>query len=124
MRERIYRKGDVFLADLGVPHGSEQGGKRPVVIVQNDDGLFSAPTVTMVPMTTILKKRHQKTHYLLKHSDCVRYPSMVEAEQVHTIDKNRVIRKLGRLDKRDIAGVEEALRNPFGFDIPDCIAAP
>lgn len=124
MRERIYRKGDVFLADLGVPHGSEQGGKRPVVIVQNDDGLFSAPTVTMVPMTTILKKRYQKTHYLLKYSDCVRYPSMVEAEQVHTIDKNRVIRKLGRLDKRDLAGVEEALRNHFGFDIPDDIEAP
>ena len=124
MRERIYRKGDVFLTDFGVPHGSEQGGKRPVVIVQNDDGLFSAPTVTMVPMTTILKKRYQKTHYLLKHSDCVRYPSMVEAEQVHTIDKNRVIRKLGRLDKRALARVEEALRNHFGFDIPDDIEAP
>ena len=62
MKEKVYRKGDVFLADLGIPHGSEQGGRRPVVIVQNDYGLFYAPTVTMVPMTTILKKQHLKTH--------------------------------------------------------------
>ena len=124
MKEQVYRKGDVFLADLGIPHGSEQGGRRPVVIVQNDYGLFYAPTVTMVPMTTILKKQGLKTHYVLKYSDCIRYPSMVEAEQVNTIDKDRIIRKLGRLDKRDIAGVEAALRNHFGFDIPDCIEAP
>ena len=91
MKEQVYRKGDVFLADLGIPHGSEQGGRRPVVIVQNDYGLFYAPTVTMVPMTTILKKQSLKTHYVLKYSDCIRYPSMVEAEQVNTIDKDRII---------------------------------
>ena len=124
MKEQIYRKGDVFLADLGTPHGSEQGGRRPVVIVQNDYGCFFAPTVTMVPMTTILKKKRQRTHYILRHSDFIRYPSMVEAEQVHTIDKDRIIRNLGHLDERDISGIEEALRNHFGFDIPDCIEAP
>lgn len=124
MKNCIYRKGDVFLADLGIPHGSEQGGKRPVVIVQNDYGLFYAPTVTMVPTTTILKKQNLKTHYVLKYSDCIRHPSMVEAEQVHTIDKNRIIRKLGHLDERDITGTTEALRYHFGFDIPDCIEAP
>ena len=124
MKEQVYRKGDVFLADLGVPHGSEQGGRRPVVIVQNDFGLFHAPTVTMVPMTTILKKQHLKTHYLLRYSDFIRYPSMVEAEQVQTIDKDRIVRRIGHLDDRDIAGIEEALRNHFGFDIPDCIEAP
>ena len=48
MKEFIYRKGDVFLADLGIPHGSEQGGRRPVVIIQNDDGCVYSPTVTMV----------------------------------------------------------------------------
>lgn len=94
------------------------------MIVQNDYGLFYAPTVTMVPMTTILKKQHLKTHYLLRYSTCIRYPSMVEAEQVHTIDKDRIVRKIGHLDERDIAGIEEALRNHFGFDIPDCIEAP
>jgi mRNA interferase MazF len=49
---------------------------------------------------------------------------MVEAEQVQTIDKDRLIRWIGHLDARDIAGIEEAVRNHFGFDIPDCIEAP
>jgi len=61
MKEFIYRKGDVFLADLGIPHGSEQGGRRPVVIIQNDDGCVYSPTVTMVPMTTAIKKPFQKS---------------------------------------------------------------
>ena len=81
MKEFIYCKGDVFLADLGVPHGSEQGGRRPVVIIQNDDGCVYSPTVTMVPMTTAIKKPFQKSHYILRYSDCIRYRSMVEAEQ-------------------------------------------
>ena len=68
MKEFIYRKGDVFLADLGIPHGSEQGGRRPVVIIQNDDGCVYSPTVTMVPMTTAIKKPYQKSHYILRYS--------------------------------------------------------
>ena len=55
-RNRSYRRGDIFLADLGIPHGSEQGGRRPVIILQNDDGCLFSPTVTMVPLTTNLKK--------------------------------------------------------------------
>jgi len=49
MKEFIYRRGDVFLADLGIPHGSEQGGRRPVVIIQNDDGCIYSPRGTDVP---------------------------------------------------------------------------
>jgi len=124
MKERVYRRGDVFLADLGIPHGSEQGGRRPIVIVQNDDGCIYSPTVTMVPMTTVIKKPGKKTHYIIRHSDFIRYRSMVEAEQIHTIDKDRIIRWLGHLDVRDISGIEEAMRNHFGFDIPECIDAP
>ena len=117
MKEFIYRKGDVFLADLGIPHGSEQGGRRPVVIIQNDDGCVYSPTVTMVPMTTAIKKPFQKSHYILRYSDCIRYRSMVEAEQIQTIDKDRIIRRIGHLDPRDISGIEEAMRNHFGFDM-------
>ena len=116
--------GAVFLADLGIPHGSEQGGRRPVVIIQNDDGCVYSLTVTMVPMTTAIKKPFQKSHYILRYSDCIRYRSMVEAEQIQTIDKDRIIRRIGHLDPRDISGIEEAMRNHFGFDIPDCIEAP
>ena len=98
MKEFIYRKGDVFLADLGIPHGSEQGGRRPVVIIQNDDGCVYSPTVTMVPMTTAIKKLFQKSHYILRYSDCIRYRSMVEAEQIQTIDKDRIIRRIGHVE--------------------------
>lgn len=85
---------------------------------------YAAPTVTMVPMTTAIKKPFQKSHYILRYSDCIRYRSMVEAEQIQTIDKDRIIRRIGHLDPRDISGIEEAMRNHFGFDIPDCIEAP
>ncbi|EEP29072.1 type II toxin-antitoxin system PemK/MazF family toxin [Shuttleworthella satelles] len=78
----------------------------------------------MVPMTTSIKKPHLKSHYILKFSDFIRYRSMVEAEQVQTIDKDRLIHRIGHLDARDIAGIKEAVRNYFGFDIPDCIEAP
>ena len=70
-------------------------------------------------MTTSIKKPH-----ILKFSDFIRYRSVVEAEQVQTIDKDRLIHRIGHLDARDIAGIKEAVRNYFDFDIPDCIEAP
>ena len=123
-RNRSYRRGDIFLADLGIPHGSEQGGRRPVIILQNDDGCLFSPTVTMVPLTTNLKKTYLKTHHVIKHTKILRYESMAEAEQINTIDKDRVIRYIGHLDPVDMEGVAEALRNHLGFDIPECVEAP
>ena len=62
----VYRRGDIYLANLGVPIGSKQGGVRPVVVLQNDDGNFYSPTITVAPLTTkIQKKRSQPTHYFL-----------------------------------------------------------
>lgn len=124
MRECEYHRGDVFLADLGIRNGSKQSGRRPVVIMQNDSGCIYSPTVTMVPMTTVCKKLRMKSHYILRYSDCVRYPSMIEAEQIQTIDKHRIVRRLGHVDTRDMAGIEEALRNHLGFDIPENVEAP
>lgn len=125
MREpTAFRRGDIYLADLGVPHGSEQGGKRPVVIMQNDAGCFFIPTVTMVPLTSNLKKPYLKTHYILDHTKILRYRSMAEAEQIGTIDKNRIIRYIGHLESRDMNGIAEALRNHLGFDIPEEVEAP
>ena len=60
----VYRRGDIYLANLGVPIGSKQGGVRPVVVLQNDVGNFYSPTITVAPLTTkIQKKRSQPTHY-------------------------------------------------------------
>lgn len=62
----VYRRGDIYLANLGVPIGSKQGGVRPVVVLQNDVGNFYSPTITVAPLTTkIQKKRSQPTHYFL-----------------------------------------------------------
>lgn len=63
----VYRRGDIYLANLGVPIGSKQGGVRPVVVLQNDVGNFYSPTITVAPLTTkIQKKRNQPTHYFLR----------------------------------------------------------
>ena len=101
-RNRSYRRGDIFLADLGIPHGSEQGSRRPVIILQNDDGCLFSPTVTMVPLTTNLKKTYLKTHYgkkqmlssMRQFADLVeRYTDIreVSSELLHTLIDRIVI---------------------------------
>ena len=63
----VYRRGDLYLANLGVLVGSKQGGVRPVVVLQNDVGNYYAPTITIAPLTSkIEKKRKQPTHFFLK----------------------------------------------------------
>ena len=84
----VYRRGDIYLANLGVPIGSKQGGVRPVVVLQNDVGNFYSPTITVAPLTTkIQKKRSQPTHYFLRKAKGLARSSMVLAEQLDTCDK-------------------------------------
>lgn len=79
----VYRRGDIYLANLGVPIGSKQGGVRPVVVLQNDVGNFYSPTITVAPLTTkIQKKRSQPTHYFLRKAKGLARSSMVLAEQL------------------------------------------
>ena len=74
----VYRRGDIYLANLGVPIGSKQGGVRPVVVLQNDVGNFYSPTITVAPLTTkIQKKRSQPTHYFLRKAKGLARSSMV-----------------------------------------------
>ena len=115
--ERIYHRGDVFLAYLGNPFGSEQGGLRPVVIMQNDWGCVYSPTVTMVPLTSNLKKVHLASHYVLQDAFFLKRISMVLGEQIDTIDKHRLHTFLGRLSEKDMAHTAEAVREHLGFYI-------
>lgn len=88
----VYRRGDIYLANLGVPIGSKQGGVRPVVVLQNDVGNFYSPTITVAPLTTkIQKKRSQPTHYFLRKAKGLARSSMVLAEQLDTCDKTCVV---------------------------------
>ena len=115
--ERIYHRGDVFLAYLGNPFGSEQGGLRPVVIMQNDWECVYSPTVTMVPLTSNLKKVHLASHYVLQDAFFLKRVSMVLGEQIDTIDKHRLHTFLGRLSEKDMAHTAEAVREHLGFYI-------
>ncbi len=96
-----YRRGDVYLADLNPVVGAEIGGIRPVLVLQNDVGNHFGPTLIVAPMTSnIEKKPAQPTHYLLKHVRGLSRPSMVILEQLKTLDKSRIIRYMGRVDRR------------------------
>lgn len=119
-----YHRGDVFLAYLGNPFGSEQGGLRPVVIMQNDWSCVYSPTVTMVPLTSNLKKTHLASHYVLQDADFLKKKSMVLGEQIDTIDKQRLHTFLGTLSKKDMVLTAEAVREHLGFEIYESMEAP
>ena len=105
----VYRRGDLYLANLGVPVGSKQGGVRPVVVLQNDVSNYYAPTITIAPLTSkIEKKRKQPTHFFLCKAKGLAKSSMVLAEQLDTCDKVCVIRYLGRVSKGQMRGIDES----------------
>lgn len=94
-----------------MPVGSQQGGVRPVVILQNDIGNFHAPTLTLALLTTkVEKKRKQSTHYYLRKALGLDRPSTVLAEQLGTYDKQCIIRYLGRATKGQMRGIDEAVK--------------
>ena len=119
-----YRRGDIYLANLNPFRGSEQGGTRPVVVLQNNDGNFYCPTLIIAPITTRLKKLNLPTHCYFEKVRGLPEPSMVSLEQIKTIDKSRVERYLGKLTKEQMTAVEDAIRESLGMDIPEYVEAP
>jgi len=109
------KRGDIYRADLDPVRGSEQGGIRPVLIVQNDRGNQSSPTVIAVPLTSRQKHTRQPTHVRIDPPDGgLRRPSLALCEQVRTLEKTRLIRYLGTLSAGSLRRVEEALRQALG----------
>ena len=108
----IYRRGDVYLANLDPYIGSEQGGTRPVVVLQNDVGNRYAPTLIVATVTSRTeKKKYQPTHVLIAHNTAFEKPSVVQLEQIFTIDKSRIQRFLGQTTRHEMRRIEEALMN-------------
>ena len=105
-KDWVYRRGDLYLADLSPVTGSEQGGVRPVLVIQNNIGNFYAPTL-IVAMITTKKKALQPTHYRIEK--LLPHPSVVLLEQLRTIDKHRIMQYLGKLDEKEMVGIDEAL---------------
>ena len=122
---RDFCRGELYYADLGYFRGSEQGGVRPVLIIQNDVGNIYCPTLTVAPLTSKYnKKRNQPTHCELHDVDGLPERSMVMLEQITTIDKNRVTRYIGRVSVEDMRLVDEAIVISLGIEIPYEVEAP
>ena len=109
------RRGDIYYADLSPVVGSEQGGVRPVLIVQNDLGNQSSPTVIVVPLTSRPKRLRQPTHVRVDPPEGgLSRPSVVLCEQVRTLEKRRLSVCLGEVTPGTLNRVDAALRRALG----------
>ena len=110
------KRGDIFYADLSPVVGSEQGGVRPVLIVQNDVGNRYSPTVIAAAITSQHDKAKLPTHIEVPSTDSgLTRDSIVLLEQIRTIDKKRLKEKMGRLDGPSMAEIDQALSTSFGL---------
>ena len=111
------RRGDIYYADLSPVVGSEQGGVRPVLIVQNDVGNRFSPTVIAAAITSQRAKANLPTHILLDaETTGLARDSIVLLEQIRTIDKHRLKERMGRLDRTSMSQIDQALSISFGLD--------
>ena len=114
MMDTNVKRGDIYYADLSPVVGSEQGGTRPVLIVQNDIGNKHSPTVIAAAITSQTGKAQLPTHINLKGSSVgLSKDSIVLLEQIRTIDKRR--EHMGRLDETMMNQVDSAIAVSFGL---------
>ncbi|MEG2813613.1 MAG: type II toxin-antitoxin system PemK/MazF family toxin [Oscillospiraceae bacterium] len=112
------KRGEIYYADLSPVVGSEQGGIRPVLIVQNNIGNKYSPTVIAAAITSQHDKSKLPTHIELPAKDCgLQKNSMVLLEQIRTIDKKRLKEKMGMLDNGEMNKVDSALSVSFGLSM-------
>ena len=110
------RRGDIYYAYLSPVVGSEQGGIRPVLIVQNDVGNKFSPTVIAAAITSQRFKTNLPTHIQVDAQECgLSKDSIVLLEQVRTLDKKRLKEKMGNLDESDMTRVNHALSVSLGI---------
>ncbi len=106
----VYRRGDIYCADLNPVIGSEQGGIRPVVVLQNDTGnKYSTTLIVAMVSTKIAKKEKLPTHYVIENNPAFRQASVVLLEQIRTIDKKRITDYLGKVTSEEMASIDKAL---------------
>lgn len=112
----IFTRGEMYYADLGQGVGSEQEGKRPVLIIQNDVGNKYSPTVIVAAMTSQTDaKAKLPTHYYLGAESGLEVPSIILFEQLRTIDKKRLSSYIGKLDEQHIPGINHCLSVSIGL---------
>ena len=113
----VIKRGDVYYADLRPVVGSEQGGVRPVLIIQNDIGNRHSPTVICAAITSRMNKAKLPTHIVISTRDYkIEKNSVILLEQIRTIDKRRLKDKICHLTPEQLALVNEALK--ISLDLP------
>lgn len=112
----MMRRGEIFYANLSPVVGSEQGGIRPVLIIQNNKGNLFSPTLIVAPITRNVNKKLQPTQVLVEipHEDRLTL-SLVLLEQIRTLDKERILHKICQLQEEDMLKVNQALRVSVGI---------
>ena len=112
----LVKRGEIYYADLSPVVGSEQGGMRPVLIVQNDVGNKHSPTVIAAAITSQQDKTELPTHIKVDADDCgLSKNSIVLLEQVRTIDKQRLRERMGSLGSGAMNRIDRALSVSFGL---------
>ena len=114
----VYR-GEIYYADLSPVVGSEQGGVRPVLIVQNDVGNKHSPTVIAAAITSQREKSRLPTHIEIDSASCgLAKDSVVLLEQIRTIDKRRLREHMGHVDEHVMNKIDNAIAVSFGLQTP------
>ncbi|MDO5027549.1 MAG: type II toxin-antitoxin system PemK/MazF family toxin [Tissierellia bacterium] len=109
------KRGDVFYADLSPVVGSEQGGVRPVLVIQNDMGNRYSPTIIIAAITSQTNKTKIPTHVKVEPGIGLPKNSVVLLEQVRTIDKKRLRDKVGTFDEKAMIHIDESLKISVGL---------
>lgn len=117
MEEDRIKRGSVFIAELNPTIGSEQYGRRPVVILSNDLSNKYSPTILIAPFTKILKKRSLPTHILVRKTSFLKYDSIILLEQIRTIDKSRLIAYKGKINEDILNQINMGLIEAEDIDI-------
>ena len=111
MTTMVVKRGDIFYADLSPVIGSEQGGIRPVIIIQNDIGNKYSPTVIVAAITSQINKAKLPTHVEISSEEYgLNRDSVVLLEQIRTLDKKRLKEKIGHMTDSDMKKVNKALQ--------------
>lgn len=116
VNDLVVKKGDIFFADLSPVIGSEQGGVRPVVVIQNDVGNKYSPTVIVAAITSQINKAKLPTHVEIRAGEHgLNKDSVILLEQLRTVDKRRLKERIGRMDEEAMEKVNEALVISLGI---------
>ena len=111
---RQISRGDIYYSQLGDNYGHEQGGVRPVLIIQNNIGNLHSPTVIVAPITSRIKKATLPTHVYISERAKLEKNSVILLEQIRTIDKTRLKEYLCRLQSDEIEAVNKAISVSLG----------